>query len=122
MAEGIVYKEKQLGRRKEDLDMNLIYNQLLLDIDEQLRQMGGSLTEHSKMPHRELTPEERLRRTLAEENFNRKEMTEIVNELSPKLNAGQSQLCDDLYQAVCNNQFPDTKLLAVSHSNNITIE
>ena len=104
MAEDIVYKEKQLGRRKEDLDMNLIYNQLLLDIDEQLCQMGGSLSEHSEMPqHRELTPEERLRRTLAEENFNMTEMTEIVNELSPKLNAGQSQLCDDLYQAVCNN-------------------
>ena len=63
--------------------------------------MGGSLSEHSEMPQpRELSPEEKLRRTFTEENFSRIEMHEIVDSLAHKLNAGQAQLCEDLYQAV----------------------
>ena len=78
---------------------------------------------NTDMPQpRELTPEERLRRTFAEENFSRLEMAEIVEDLTPKLNVGQAQLFEDLYQAVCNSEYynlqPTGDLSAVCHSKN----
>ena len=102
MAEDFIYKEiKNLHKKWEDIDMDSIFNELLLDIDYQLLQMGGSLTDHTDMPQpRELSAEERLRRTFAEENFSRSEMIDIVERLMPNLNAGQAQICEDIYQAV----------------------
>ena len=102
MAEDIIFNEvRNNGIKLKDIDRDLIYNEVLLGIDDQLLQMGGSLSEHSEMPQpRELSPEEKLRRTFAEENFSRIEMHEIVDSLAHKLNAGQAQLCEDLYQAV----------------------
>ena len=81
--------------------MEWIYNEVLISIDEQLGQMGGSLSNFEEMPQPvELTPEQQLARTFAEEYFDPNSMSQILSKLKPELNDGQSNLCEEIYQSV----------------------
>ena len=102
MADDFVYSEiKKENCARRDLNMTWIFNQVLLAIDDQLSQMGGSLSSFKEMPQpKELTPEEKVARMFAEEYFDFKAMSDIVFKLQPDLNDGQAHLCEELYQAV----------------------
>ena len=102
MADDFVYSEiKNKNCERKDLNMTWISNQVLLAIDDQLCQMGGSLSSFKEMPQpKELTPEEKVARMFAEEYFDFNAMSEIVSRLQPDLNDGQAHLCEELYQAV----------------------
>ena len=71
MSEDFVYSKIKNGEfTRSEVDMKCIYNQVLISIDDQLGQMGGSLSSFEEMPQPvELTPQEKLARTFAEEYF-----------------------------------------------------
>ena len=102
MSEDFVYsKIKNEHCKRANLNMKTIFNQVLIDIDDQLCEMGGSLSSFKEMPQpKEISAEERLARTFAEEYFDRNDMSDLVGKLKPHLNAGQANLCEELYQAV----------------------
>jgi hypothetical protein len=102
MSEDFVYSKMKDGEwTRTEVEMKWIYNKVLICIDEQLCQMGGSLSSLKEMPQPlELTPEEKLARTFAEEYFEPHYMSQIVSNLKPDLNVGQANLCEELYQAV----------------------
>ena len=100
MSEDFVHQELKKGKSTKT-DMKWILNEVLIKIDEQLNEMGGSLSEHKEMPQpKELTPEEKLARTFAEEHFSKDDMKKIVEDLRPQLNDGQLHMCEEIYQAV----------------------
>ena len=102
MSEDFIYHEIKKGKlSKSQLDMKWISNEVLRNIDQQLCEMGGSLSDHKEMPQpKELTPDEKLARTFAEEYFCPDAMKEVVCNLKPHLNHGQAILCEEIYQAV----------------------
>ena len=77
IADDLIYSEvKKTGGSRSGLNLNWIFNQVLLEIDDQLA------------------------RTFAEEYFDSDTMSQIVEDLEPDLNVGQAELCEELYQAV----------------------
>ena len=114
MAEDFVYDQIKSGKRtKADVDMKWIYNVVLINIDKELGQMGGALSNFQEMPQpKEITPEERLARTFAEEYFDPGTMSKIVASLKPNLNDCQAHLCEKIYQAV--HGVSETKAFIVS--------
>ena len=102
MSEDFVYSKIKNGEySRAEVDMTWIFNQVLISIDEQLCQMGGSLSSFTEMPQtKDLTPEEKLARTFSEEYFDPNAMSQIVSKLKPDLNDGQAYLCEELHQAV----------------------
>ena len=102
MSDDLVYSEtKRTGTQGGDVDMIWIFNQVLLNLDDQLSQMGTSLSAFQEMPQpKELTQDEKLARTFADEYFDHSTMRSIVEKLQPNLNVGQANLCEELYQAV----------------------
>ena len=114
MSEDFVYSKIKNGEfTRSEVDMKCIYNQVLISIDDQLGQMGGSLSSFEEMPQPvELTPQEKLARTFAEEYFDTNTMSQIVSKLKPDLNVGQANLCEELYQAVHGEG--DTKAFVIS--------
>jgi ATP-dependent DNA helicase PIF1 len=66
--------------------------------------MGGSLSNFEEMPQpTAITPEEKLSRAFAEEQFNREDQVEIVSRNEPKLNKSQANMLEEIYQAVLGN-------------------
>ena len=114
MAKDFVYDQIKAGERtRADVDMKWIYNVVLINIDKELGQMGGALSNFQEMPQpKEITPEERLARTFAEEYFDPGTMSKIVASLKPNLNDCQAHLCEKIYQAV--HGVSETKAFIVS--------
>ena len=102
MSDDFIYSEIKNGKcTRAELNMEWIYNEVLICIDEQLGQMGGSLSSFGEMPQpMELSREQQLARTFAEEYFDPNSMSLIASKLRPELNDGQSNLCEEIYQAV----------------------
>ena len=78
-----------------------IKKKVLRAIDDELRQMGASLTDFPDMPQAPpLSAEEKMAMMLRDEMFDKESQAKIVSQLQPLLNETQAALCEDLYQAV----------------------
>ena len=78
-----------------------IYSKVLQDIDDQLCQMGGSLSRFQEMPQPTPIPsEEKTAKTFAEEIFCREDQLKAVEMNQPKLNTGQAEMLEEIYKAV----------------------
>ena len=85
---------------RDCVDMDLITTQVLHAIDDNLSQMGGSLSTHKDMPQpRELTDQEKLTIVYRSETFNKDEQRQIVQLLGPKMNHKQSEICEAVHKA-----------------------
>ena len=85
---------------RDDIDMDLITNQVLLAIEDELSQMGGSLSKYNDMPQpRQLTEQEKLTKVYRSETFNKDEQIQIVQLLSPQMNNKQLEICQAVYKA-----------------------
>ena len=84
-----------------EVDWPKIYNKVLSAIDDQLCQMGGSLSNFEEMPKPvAMSLEEKLSRTFEEEQYKREDQMEIVARDQPKLNCSQGTMLEEIYQAV----------------------
>lgn len=80
--------------------MDLIKNQVLLAIEDELSQRGGSLSNYNDMPQPIELPEEgKLTKLFRSERFNKVEQRKIVQLLRPKMNNAQMELCEAICQA-----------------------
>ena len=74
---------------------------VLRAIDEELGQMGASLSDFPQLPiPPPLSNDESTARVLREEIFDKENQEEMVIQLEPLLNPGQAKLCESIYQAV----------------------
>lgn len=81
--------------------MDLIKNQLLLATEDELSQMGGSLSNYNDIPQpTELTEEEKLTKLFRSERFNTEEQRKPLQLLSPNLNNAQMELCEVIHQTI----------------------
>ena len=102
MAEDFVHSEKRKHQcENNELNLDDIKNQVLRSLDDELTQMGGSLSDFPDMPHPPpLTEAEKTAMIFREEMFDRAKQAQIVTNLQPLLNQEQAKLCEDIYQAV----------------------
>ena len=93
-------KEGNKSTLNED-DVNEVTNCVLRAVDDELRQMGASLSDFPDLPYPPpMTQNEHEARVLRDEIFEKGEQANIVNQLEPSLNCGQADLCEAVYQAV----------------------
>lgn len=86
-----INQEKKLRQcNAEDIKMEDIKTSILRSFDDELEQMGASLTDFPEMPQTPpLSEEEQIAMVFRDEMF----------ELQPLLNKTQVQLCEDIYRA-----------------------
>ena len=102
MSEDFIHQEKkERSCDIENIEMADIKKKVLRAIDDELRQMGASLTDFPDMPQAPpLSAEEKMAMMLRDEMFDKESQAKIVSQLQPLLNETQAALCEDLYQAV----------------------
>ena len=92
-------KEKMSLR--DAIDDKKILNLVLLALDEELNQMGGSITDFKDMPQPiALTEEEKEARVIQDELYDTSKQDDFVQIWMPLLNPEQSLLCEEIYTAV----------------------
>ena len=86
---------------RDEIDDKKIFNLLLLALDEELSQMGGSLSDFEDMPQPvELSMEEKEARVIQEEMFDMSKQDDFVQTWVPLLNLAQSKIFEEIYSAV----------------------
>ena len=109
MSDDFIYNTmKTTNCSREAVDDEVIKNHVLLALDEELSDMGGSIKDFPDMPQPvALTEEEREARLIQEEHYDVSKQMEFLNTVTPLLNAEQATLCDSIYKAV--HSTPDEK-------------
>ena len=71
MSDDFIHQmKKQLDCERDDVDEKKILNLVLVSLDEELRQMGGSIMEFNELPHPvPLSEEEKKAQVLKEEIY-----------------------------------------------------
>ena len=102
MSDDFIHQmKKQLDCERDDVDEKKILNLVLVSLDEELRQMGGSIMEFNELPHPvPLSEEEKEAQVLKEEIYETSKQVNIVKTWGPLLNSGQRIFYEEIYTAV----------------------
>ena len=102
MSDDFVYHTVKVFKcTRDDVDDDNIRNQVLIALDEELSEMGGSIKDFPDMPQPvALSEEERQARLIQEEHYDISQPVNIVNTMTPLMNTEQSTLCESIYEAV----------------------
>jgi hypothetical protein len=110
MSDDFIYQTMKNSKCSRDtVDDEKIKNQVLLALDEELSEMGGSIKDFPDMPQPvALTEEEREARIIQEEHYDISQQMDFLDTMIPLLTTEQSTLCDNIYEAV--HSSPDKKV------------
>ena len=110
MSDDFIYQTMRTSKCSRDtVDDDKIKNQVLLALDEELSEMGGSIKDFPDMPQPvALTEEEREARIIQEEHYDISQQMDFLDTMIPLLTTEQSTLCDNIYEAV--HSSPDKKI------------
>ena len=102
MSDDFMYQTmKDMDCKRYEIDIQCILNDVLHALDEELRQMGGSLEDFPDMPQPvPLSEEEKEAKLIKDEMYDTSKQRAIVLKWMPLLNSDQSKICEDIYQAV----------------------
>ena len=102
MSDDFIYQSmKDKVSLRDAIDDKKIRNLVLLALDKELNQMGGSITDFKDMPQPvALTEEEKEARVIQDELFDSVKQDDFVQIWMPLLNPEQSLLCEEIYTAV----------------------
>ena len=102
MSEDFIYQNKKEGNHlREEVDDKDILNKVLVALDEELNQMGGSLRDFHDMPQpKPLSEEEKEARILRDEIFDTLKQINFVKNWMPLLNQDQTSIFGEIYQAI----------------------
>ena len=102
MSDDFIYQSmKDQVSLRDAIDDRKIRNLVLLALDEELNQMGGSITDFKDMPQPvALTEEEKEARVIQDELYDSAKQDDFVQIWMPLLNPEQSLLCEEIYTAV----------------------
>ena len=102
MSDDIIHQmSKSMNCKREGLDEKKILNMVLVCLDEELRQMGGSITEFNELPQPvPLSMEEKEAQVFQEEIYEASRQENIVKTWGPLLNSGQRKFYEEIYYAV----------------------
>ena len=102
MSDDFIYQNaKEDNCLRDKVNDEDILNRVLMDLDEELNQMGGSLGDFKDMPQpKPLSEEQKEARILREELFDTSKQIRFVNSWMPLLNQDQSLICEEIYQAI----------------------
>ena len=102
MSDDFSYESmKDKGSLRDAIDDKKNRNLVQIAIDEELNQMGGSITDFKDMPQPvALTEEEKAARVIQDELYDTSKQNEFVQIWMPLLNPEQSLLCEEIYSAV----------------------
>ena len=118
MGDDFVYQTmKAMNCTRDNVDDKKIQNQVLIALDEELSEMGGSLKDFPDMPQPSaLTEEERVARLIEEEHYDIDQQVNFLNIVTPLLNIEQSTLCASIYEAVHSSPDVDIRKMLILNS------
>jgi hypothetical protein len=102
MSDDFIYQSmKDKKCLRDAIDHEKILNLVLLAIDEELSQMGGSLSDFRDMPQPvALSEEEKQARVIQDELYDTSKQNNFLQIWMPLLNPEQSSLCEEIFLAV----------------------
>jgi hypothetical protein len=102
---------------RDTIDEKKILNLVLLSFDEELNQMGGSITDFKDMPQPvSLSEEEKAARVIQDEMYDPSKQNDYLECWMPMLNPGQSSLFEELYLAVHSSIDSDCQKIQILNS------
>ena len=102
---------------RDAVDDKKILNLVLLALDEELSQMGGSLNDFKDMQQPvALSEEEKEARVIQDEIYDSSKQNDFVQIWMPMLNPGQSTLCEEIYLAVHSSRDSDCQKIHILNS------
>ena len=102
MSDDFIYQlMKDRNCTREEIDEGKILNKVLLALDQELSQMGGSLRDFEDLPQpAELSQEEKEARVIRDEMFNISKQETFVKTWRPLLNDGQLRIYEEVLSAI----------------------
>ena len=118
MSDDFVYHTMKVFKcTRDDVDDDNIRNQVLIALDEELSEMGGSIKDFPDMPQPvALSEEERQARLIQEEHYDISQPVNIVNTMTPLMNTEQSTLCESIYEAVHSSSDAEIRKMFILNS------
>ena len=102
MSDDFIFQSmKDRNCTREEINDRNIFNKVLLSLDQELSQMGGSLREFEDLPQpTELSQEEKEARVIQDEMYDISKQDNFVKTWKPLLNDGQLKIFEEVLSAV----------------------